>query len=184
MSRFNTVTIAGKRITLRPNGADRPGRTVAYRSFPDEATAGTESRLVGMNPDVNTGVLRRPLPDRGNDYPDVAPASRRLTGPGQSGRRYSTGGAMPGFPTSLDTGLPPTRIRRLTQAADRGAVGPGTNVRVTGALGYNAGTNGGSQTIPHIRIPRTPITVTAFRRTIDLTSSIPARGIGAPVGKA
>lgn len=170
----NSVVIGGRRITLASRGADRPGRTVGYRSLPEEASQ-------DRGPDFNTGVMRKPLPTRGNDYPDVAPASRRLTGPGQTGKRYSSGGALPGFPTALDTGLPPTRIRRLTQAADRGAVANGTGTGVTGALGYNAGSNGGSMTIPHIRIPRTPITVTAFRRTVDLTSSIPARGIGAPV---
>lgn len=172
-NRGSSVVIAGKRITLASKGADRPGRTVGYASLPEEG---------GGGPDFNAGVLQRPLPDRGNDYPDVAPASRRIIDPAPMvGRDGKGGGSLPSFPTPLDTGLAPTYIRRRTQGADRGAVQPGTGVGVTGPLGFNADTDGGSLTIPHIRIPRTPITVTAFRRTIDFTSSIPARGIGAPV---
>lgn len=168
----NSVTIGGKRITLASKGADRPGRTVGYRGLPE----------AGGGPDFNAGVLRKPTRDRGNDYPDVAPASRRISDAGPMvGRDGKGGGSLPSFPTPLDLGLAPTYIRRHTQAADRGVVGPGTNVGPTGILGFNAATDGGSLTIPHIRIPRTPITVTAFRRTIDTTSSIPARGIGAPV---
>jgi len=170
-NRGSSVVIAGKRITLASKGADRPGRTVGYASLPEEG-----------RPDFNAGVLKRPLRDRGNDYPDVAPASRRIIDAGRmAGRDGKGGGSIPSFPTPLDTGLAPTYIRRRTQAADRGAVQRGTGVGVTGPLGFNADTDGGSLTIPHIRIPRTPITVTAFRRTIDFTSSIPARGIGAPV---
>lgn len=193
MSRFNTVTVLGKRITLRPNGADRPGRTVAYRSLPAEATGGREghgSKLIdpqrsealpGKVPSRGTPSDGSSSPLIGNAAPATAPESRRLTGPHQSGKRFSTGGALPGYPTPLDTGLSPSRIRRLTQAADRGAVAPGTAQGRTGALGFNALTNGASLTIPHIRIPRTPITVTAFRRTIDTTSGIPARGIASPL---
>lgn len=169
----NSVVVLGKRITLASKGADRPGRTYGYASLPIEG---------GGGPDYNAGVLRRPLPDRGNDYPDVAPASRRIIDPApMAGRDGKGGGSIPSYPTPLDTGLAPTRIRRLTQAADRGAVGPGTGVGVTGILGYSPKDDGGSLTIPHIRIPRVPITVTAFRRTYDMTSSIPARGIGAPL---
>lgn len=168
----NSVTILGKRITLAAKGSDRPGRTVGYTALP----------VSGGAPDRDAGALHRPTPNRGNDYPDVAPESRRISDSGaMSGRDGKGGGSLPSFPTPLDTGLAPSYIRRRTQAADRGAVGPGTNVRRTGRLGYNADTDGGSLTIPHIRIPRTPITVTAFRRTIDQTSSIPARGIGAPI---
>lgn len=191
-TRFNTVVIGGKRITIRPNAADRPGRTVAYRSLPAEATAGTDHLHRTDPPDKNAGALAGSVPKRGtpsdgtppligNVYPNVAPKSRRIIDHGQISGRLKAGGALPGYPTPLDTGLPPQHIRRRTQAADRGAVGPGTNTGITGPLGFNDQSNGGSLTIPHVRIPRTPITVTTFRRTIDMTSSIPARGIGAPV---
>lgn len=189
---MNTVVVLGKRITLRPNGADRPGRTVAYRSLPAEATGGRDGRtriidpqrseaLPGKVPSRGTPSDASSSPLQGNAAPAVAPESRRITDPGQISGRLSAGGSLPGFPTPLDTGLPPQRIRRRTQAADRGAVGPGTGTRRTGALGVNAQTNGASMTIPHIRIPRTPITVTAFRRTVDTTSGIPARGIASPL---
>lgn len=186
----NTVVILGRRITLAPNSADRPGRTVAYKGLPAEATVGVKGargsyQLAGrwrrVSPDKATPGDRMQVPWDANAYPNVAPQSRRITDTGLISGRMSSGGALPGYPTSLDTGLPPKRIRRRTQAADRGAVGPGTNTGITGPLGFNDSTNGASMTIPHIRIPRTPITVTAFRRTIDFTSSIPARGIGAPV---
>lgn len=170
--------IAGRRITFR-SSVDRPGR-----DFQTGNDSGVLSPRSFRAPDRDAGVLRRPLPVQGNPTPATAPSSRRLTDePGlPSSVSYSAGGALPGFPTPLDTGLPPSRIRRLTQAKDRGAVAPGTGVGVTGGLGFNArGSNGSLPTIPHIRIPRTPITVTAFRRTIDTTSSIPSRGIGAPV---
>lgn len=176
----NTVVILGRRISIRANAADRPGRIVAYGRLPAEATGGRDVDYHTMPPDKATPGDTMQLPILGNSYPDVAPASRRIIDRSQISGRLSAGGALPGYPTSLDTGLPPQRIRRRTQAADRGAVGPGTGTGITGALGYND-QNGSAMTIPHIRIPRTPITVTAFRRTIDFTSSIPARGIGAPV---
>lgn len=172
--RGNTVTILGKRITLASKGADRPGRTVAYRGLPESSTR-------GGGPDVNAGVLRRYPPTRGNDYPNVAPSSRRIIDGPSSNRDGKAGGSLPSYPTPLDTGFAPQYIRRRTRAQDHGAVGPGTGTGVSGVLGFNAATDGGSLTIPHIRIPRTPITVTAFRRTIDMTSNIPARGIGAPI---
>jgi hypothetical protein len=163
------VIVAGKRITFHPGGADRPGRNV-IDGLPKMLT-----------PDKNAGVLSRPLPVRGNDTPNTAPSSRRIIDGAAQGRDGKSGGSLPSFPTPLDTGLAPTRIRRLTRAADHGAVQNGTGTGVSGPLGFNFDTDGGSLTIPHTRIPRTPITVTAFRRTIDMTSSIPARGIGAPV---
>jgi hypothetical protein len=172
------VRIAGRSITFHPGTVDRPGRDWATSNL-------SGARRSFRTPDRNAGVIRHPLPTRGNDYPDVAPSSRRIIDHGMISGRLSAGGSLPGFPTSLDTGLPPSRIRRRTQAADRGAVAPGTGVGVTGALGYGVAgeaPGGGSlPTIPHIRIPRSPITVTAFRRTFDFTSSIPTRGVSGPV---
>lgn len=190
---MNTVVILGKRITLRPNAADRPGRTVGYRSVPLEASGGREGAKGwprAIHPQMSEAIPGKvpsrgtpsdgPGPMTGNSYPNVAPTSRRIIDRGLISGRLSTGGALPGYPTPLDTGLPPKRIRRLTRAQDHGAVTAGTGTGVTGGLGYNI-TSGSVQTIPHIRIPRTPITVTAFRRTVDTTSGIPAKGIASPL---
>lgn len=157
------MIIAGRSITFR-----KPyGRTYGYRSLQPT-----------LHPDDNAGVLAHPLPNRGNDYPDVAPASRRIIdGQAHGGMRQFVNLPI----ASLDLGPPPLRIRRDTRAQDSGAVQKGTGTRVTGPLSFDPKTDGGSLYIRHQKIPRTPITVTAFRRTYDFASTIPARGIAVPV---
>lgn len=146
---------------------------------------GNNVRAVTLPPsDTNFGLDAKAaatLHPRGNDYPDVVPASRRVID------RESAGGAREWYTDDirdLNSGPPPAMIRRNTQAADSGTVWFGTGPGPSGRQQIDAGTDPGALYIPHQRIPRTPITVTAFRRTIDSTSTIPARGIGAPVKNA
>lgn len=114
------------------------------------------------------------LPSRGNADRAVNPSSRFVTdGPSHwQGAEYFMGNER-----DLNSGPAPAPIRRLTTARNAGYVKPGA-----GQAGGN-GTAGsfGSIYIPHQRIPRHPITVSPFRRTVDTQSTIPARGIGAPV---
>lgn len=120
------------------------------------------------------------LHPRGNDYPDVIAGSRRvIDGPSRGGTRQQF--AADANDNDLNGGPPPRYIRRLTRAQNAGGVWFGSGVGETSRQTIDAQTDGGALYIPHQRIPRVPITVTAFRRTVDNTSTIPARGIGAPV---
>lgn len=120
------------------------------------------------------------LHPRGNDYPDVIAGSRRvIDGASAPGSRQQFAGDS--NERDLNGGPPPRYIRRLTRAQNAGGVWFGSGVGETSRQAIDAQTDGGALYIPHQRIPRVPITVTAFRRTVDNTSTIPARGIGAPV---
>lgn len=120
------------------------------------------------------------LHPRGNDYPNVIADSRRVID-GRSARSGQDQFAADSNDTDLNGGPPPRYIRRLTRAQNAGAVFFGSGTGQTARQAIDAATDGGALYIPHQRIPRVPITVTAFRRTVDNTSTIPARGIGAPV---
>lgn len=152
-----------RRIVFR-----RPwGRTYAYNALPAD-----------QSPRRDPDVLPRPLPTSGNNLPTSAPSSRAIV----DGR--SRGGSRSFLGTSaidLESGPPPVYIRRQTRAMNAGAVQRGTGPGITGGRGYDPKTDGGSLFIPHQRIPRKPVTLRPFLRTIDVASTIPARGIGAPV---
>lgn len=83
--------------------------------------------------------------------------------------------------SDLEFGPPPVYIRRMQRAMNAGAVQGGTGVGITGPRSFDPKTDGGSLLIPHQRIPRKPVTMFPFRKTIDVASTIPARGIAAPV---
>jgi hypothetical protein len=144
------------------------GRTYGYFALPILARL-PRSLDAGVTPELRV---------RGNADIATVPGSKRIIdGPIHPGPRNM-------FTTNnrdLVSGPPPSYIRRRSQALNGGVIGPGgvSGNRRLGATGYP--TDGGSMYIPHQRVPRWPITVTAFRRTIDTSSTIPARGIGAPV---
>lgn len=149
----------------------RPGRTYGYNAL-----------TPALAPDVNAGVLRRPLPQQGNPTPASAPASRQIIDGGAARGNTNAGDVFNNNDRDLNGGPVPTRIRRDTRATHSGAVQKGTGIGgVTGPLSFDPKTDGGSLYIPHQRIPRVPKTVTAFARTFDFNATIPARGIGAPV---
>jgi hypothetical protein len=129
-------------------------------------------------PQRDEGIRQAP-PPRGGDTLSSVPASLRvIDARGRTGASPFTDNDR-----ALNSGLPPQRIVRKTRALDRGSVqgGIGSGFAGTGPTSYDPKTDGGSVRIPHQIIPRKPITVTAFRRTIDSTSTIPARGIAAPL---
>jgi hypothetical protein len=110
------------------------------------------------------------LPSRGNADRAVNPSSRLI----MDGRSYRQGAEyFNSNERDLNAGPAPTYIRRMTTARNAGYVSPSQCASVAGGTG--------SLYIPHQRIPRHPITVSPFRRTVDVSSTIPARGIGAPV---
>src|SRR5438046_798073 len=88
------------------------GRTYGYRALP-----------IPPSPPDHDLALDRPLPARGNDLPMVAPGSRRIIdGRARAGRRQWLGAGL----FDLETGPPPTYIRRNTRAQNAGTVGKGT----------------------------------------------------------
>lgn len=110
------------------------------------------------------------LPTRGNADRAVNPGSRAILG-GVShwqGAEYFNSNER-----DLNSGPAAAPIKRLTTQRMSGFVKPNQGQGTAGSFG--------SLYIPHQRIPRYPITVSPFRRTVDFSSTIPARGIGAPV---
>lgn len=139
-------------------------RTYAYNALP-----------IPPRPPAPDAGIDKPLHLRGNDLPEsIAPSLRVIGGKSAAAPRD--------FDTSnnadLNSGAPPVMIRRGTRAQDRGAIVLGTGPTSDGPPSLPGG---GALFMPHQSIPRKPITVTAFRRTIDTSSTIPSIGVGAPV---
>lgn len=77
----------------------------------------------------------------------------------------------------LNLGPTPDRIDRETPAANAGKIGVGAFPGGIAGWPYD----GNGLYIPHQRIPRKPITVTPFSRTLDTSVTIPSVTIGQPV---
>lgn len=118
-----------------------------------------------------------PLPPAGGQRDAISvPASRRVVG--------GIDAANPGRPflartgDDLDSGPIPNRIERAHQARNAGFIGPNGGAE-TGMSGWPY--DGNALRIPHQVIPRRPITVTPFQRTIDTSVTVPAVSVGGPV---
>jgi hypothetical protein len=139
-----------------------PARAVASRTLP-----------VSLEPVTQYGVPVSPLPPAGG-YSNSRAASRRvIDGEGmQPGRSYldRTG-------DQLDMGPAPDRIDRGQRAMNAGIIS--VNGAPTGMGGWPY--DGNALMIPHQAIPRRPITVSPFNRTIDTGVTIPSAPIGDPV---
>lgn len=117
---------------------------------------------------VEVTALAHPLPVSGG-FVAVRPASaaiidREATAPGRS--------FIDRTADDLDTGVPPDRINRNTTARNGGTIG-----HFMGGWPYD----GNAALIPHRMIPRNPITVTPFARTIDTGVTVPSLPIGGPL---
>lgn len=132
-----------------------PGRNVAG-TFPEHREG--------------TPVTTVPGPLRASGgWTAVRPASSTIIG----GESQSPGRSFMGRTADdLETGTPPDRIDRGTTARNAGKIGN----QVSG-WPYD----GNAVLVPHTRIPRNPITVTAFARTIDTGVTVPSIAIGNPV---
>lgn len=142
------------------------GRSYGYRS-----TAQTGA------PEPTTTVAR-PLPTRGAQFDTTSvPASRAIVG-GIEGPNADDRSYLGRTEDALNLGPIPNRIDRRAQALNHGYIGPNGG-SMLGMAGWPY--DGNALRIPHQIIPRTPITVTAFQRTIDLSVTIPAVAVGGPV---
>lgn len=133
-----------------------PARSVANRTLP--------VTLQPTAPDTSP----RPLPVRGG-FVATRPASARVIDADgtQPGRSYLGRTA-----DDLDSGPVPDRINRDTHAQNAGTIGT-----FMGGWPYD----GNALFIGHQMIPRRPITVTAFSRTIDTGVTVPSLPIGGNV---
>lgn len=133
-----------------------PARAVASRTLP-----------VTLQPVDDAGV-RGPFRQAGG-WGNVVPASASIIdGDGLSpGRSY-----LDHTEDKLNTGAVPDRINRGTTARNAGKI-----------ANWLAGWpyDGNELLVPHTMIPRRPITVTPFARTIDTGVTIPSQPIGDPV---
>lgn len=150
-------------VTRRGNVGAVKARSYGYRSSAVQPVAGDD-------PGVNTLP-----PTRGaqNDY-NTVPGSAAII----DADAFSPGRSFMGrTEDSLNTGRPPNRIDRETTARNRGKIGVGAFPGGIAGWPYD----GNALFIPHQTIPRRPITVTPFQRTIDTSVTVSAPSIGSPV---
>lgn len=138
------------------------GRTYGFRTLP--------LALTPKAPDVAPMQNAR----QAGGFSNTQPASRAIIDrdSGSPGRSF-----LGRTEDALNLGPVPGYIDRETAAANAGKIGVGAGPDGIGGWPYD----GNALYLPHQRIPRKPITVTAFARTIDTSVRIPAVGIGAPV---
>ena len=142
------------------------GRSYGYRST---AETGAPEPTV---------TVPRPLPPRGAQFDTISvPASRRIVG-GIEGPNTNDRGYLGRTEDALNLGPLPNRIDRRAQALNAGYIGPNGGASF-GMAGWPY--DGNALRIPHQIIPRKPITVTAFQRTIDTSVTVPAVAVGGPV---
>jgi hypothetical protein len=134
-----------------------PARTVGNRTLP-----------VTLAPVDDAGV-RGPLRDASGWETSVPGSFAIIDRDGASPGRAFLGRTA----DSLDSGPAPDRINRGTTARNAGVIGP------TDIAGWPY--DGNALLVPHTVIPRTPITVTPFARTIDTGVTIPSIPIGGPL---
>jgi hypothetical protein len=133
------------------------GRSYGFRTLP-----------LALQPDRTLSVSSKPLPYRGAQADTISdPKSRRQI---DSDRAPSPGREYLGrTEDALNSGPVPDRIDRKTAASNDGNIGD-----QMGGWPYD----GNALFIPHQPIPRKPITVTPFSRTIDTGVTVPAIPIG------
>lgn len=120
---------------------------------------------------TDVAAASHPLPVRGG-FVNVRPASAAIIG----GESQAPGRSFMGRTSDdLQTGVPPDRIDRGTTARNAGKI-----ANLMAGWPYD----GNAVLVPHTRIPRNPITVTAFARTIDTGVTVPSIAIGNPVSQA
>lgn len=141
------------------------GRTYGFRTLP-----------LALRPILPIDALRKPPPMHTSQDDEISnPKSRLLI---DSAVAPSPGRSYLGrTEDSLNTGPVPDRIDRETPAANRGKIGTGAGPSGINGWPYD----GNGLFIPHQKIPRKPITVTPFQRTLDTSVTIPAVQIGGPV---
>lgn len=131
-----------------------PGRSVGARTFP--------ITLQPEPPPVAPTALR-------GGFVNTVPASTHII----DGEGIAAGRAFLGrTEDDLNTGTKPDRINRGTNALNAGTIGDNM-------AGWPY--DGNAVLVPHTTIPRTPITVTPFARTIDTGVTVPSLPIGTPV---
>jgi hypothetical protein len=144
------------------------GRSYGYRS-----TAQTGA------PEPPQVVPARRILSAGSQPDEISsPASRRIVG-GREGPNTNDRGYIAHTEDQLNLGPLPDRINRDAQGRNAGKIGVGAFPGGIAGWPYD----GNALRSPHQVIPRKPITVTAFQRSIDTSVTIPAGpGIGGPVG--
>lgn len=149
--------------TVRQNAGAIKARSYGYRS--------------GAAPLARTGTIGsdKPLPRRGSQRDEISvPASVAVV----DGDSFSPGrGYMGRTEDALNTGRPPNRIDRGTTARNRGKISVIGSPNGMDGWPYD----GNALFIPHQIIPRKPITVTPFQRTIDTGLTVSAPAIGGPI---
>lgn len=154
-----------KRPSLRPTFPRVwPARAVASRTLP-----------VTLQPDPDAGAESKALsvPLAGGWAASRAGSHRIMDGEGtQPGRSF-----LGRTEDDLNAGPAPDRIDRETTARDAGKIGVGAGPDGIAGWPYD----GNFLMIPHQNIPRSPITVTPFARTIDTGVTVPSPTIGGPV---
>lgn len=143
-----------------------PARAVASRTLP-----------VTLQPDTETGargIDRAPL--AGGYSASRAGSHVVIDHDAISPGRSFIGGAQTAD-NDLNLGPAPNRIDRGTTAREAGKIGVGAGPDGIAGWPYDAN----EAMLPHINIPRTPITVSPFARTIDTGVTIPSVSIGEPV---
>lgn len=145
------------------------GRSYGYRST---AQTGT--------PEPPQTVPARRILTAGTQPDEISsPASRAIVGGREGSNGTDDRPYIAHTEDSLNLGPLPNRINRDAQGRNAGKIGVGAFPGGITGWPYD----GNALRIPHQIIPRKPITVTAFQRTIDTSATIPAGpGIGAPVG--
>jgi hypothetical protein len=141
------------------------GRTYGYNAVP------------AREQPVPPGTSPRQLPPAGGQPDAISERTSRYPAIGEGG---SPGRSYLGrTEDALNSGPAPDRIDRAETPKHSGTILPGT-----GESGGMAGWpyDGNALFIPHQRIPRKPITVTPFQRTIDTSVTVPSIGVGNPVG--
>jgi hypothetical protein len=139
-----------------------PARAVGSRTLPVTLQPGAVVTVPG------------PLPAAGGFSVTEAPSRHVIDGDAASPGRSFLGRTG----DDLDSGPAPNRIDRNTPATNAGKI-TGTG-GPDGMAGWPY--DGNALFVPHTVIPRTPITVSPFARTIDTGVTIPSLPIGGPVG--
>ena len=134
----------------------------------------------------------RTLPTTLEPVDDAGAQGRPLGGPSAGG--WDTGTASSAQIIDRDANSPGRSFLGRTEDALNSGPAPdmidrGTTARIGGKIAVGAGPSGlvgwpydGNELmVPHIAIPRRPITVTPFARTIDTGVTIPSSPIGDPV---
>lgn len=161
-----------------PSGSGRPSPVPQRRQNQGAIKArsyGYRSGAVPMATGDDPGITS-PLPLRGQQSDAINdPRSMRVI----DSDAFSPGRAFMGrTEDALNTGRPPNRIDRGTTARNAGRIGVGGFPAGIGGWPYD----GNAMFIPHQTIPRRPITVTPFQRTIDSGLTVSAAPIGGPIG--